>query len=77
LREDELTETTPPVPTRLLRRPEVESRVGLTCSTIYELMAAGEFPRPVPINGRTVGWVESEIEVWVVGRIAAARDTNQ
>jgi predicted DNA-binding transcriptional regulator AlpA len=35
---------------RLLRRQEVEHVTGLKRSTIYELVAAGEFPKPVPIS---------------------------
>jgi prophage regulatory protein len=34
-------------------------------------MSREEFPRPVPIGARSVGWVEHEIESWIKGRIAA------
>lgn len=57
---------------RLLRRPEVESRVGLKRSTIYRLMDAGEFPRPVQITRVAVGWVEAEIDEWITRRVAAS-----
>ena len=40
-------------PPRLLRLREVEERVGLRASTIYERIAAGTFPRPILISGRT------------------------
>jgi prophage regulatory protein len=47
---------------RFLRRDAVEQATGLRRSTIYELMAKGEFPRPIKITGgRAVGWLESEI----------------
>lgn len=46
---------------------------GLSCSTIYDLMAKGQFPRPVRIGVRAVGWVESEIADWIASRIAASR----
>jgi prophage regulatory protein len=72
----EIVETPLKPATRLLRRPEVESRVGLTCSTIYELMGDDNFPKPIPIWGRQVGWIEAEVEAWVVERIAAARKTK-
>jgi len=52
-------------PIRLLRRPEVERLVGLKRSTIYDLMARGEFPRPVRIGIRAVAWAESDICDWV------------
>jgi prophage regulatory protein len=66
----------PDPPTRLLRRGEVESRVGLKKATIYRLMSLDRFPRPIQITDGTVGWVESEIESWVVNRIAAARGST-
>ena len=41
--------STPAVPTRLLRLPEVEARTGQSRSTIYDAMKRGYFPRPVKI----------------------------
>ena len=58
---------------RIIRRPEVESITGLGRSVIYDKMADGTFPHSVPIHGRCVGWVESEIQTWVSERIIEAR----
>ena len=55
---------------RLLRRPEVEARVGLRVSAIYEKMSKGLFPRPVKLGERAVGWPETEIDAWVEERLA-------
>jgi prophage regulatory protein len=55
---------------RFLRRPEVERVTGLGRSTIYDKMANGEFPKPVPLSGGAVGWLESEIAKWQAQRIA-------
>jgi prophage regulatory protein len=55
---------------RFLRRPDVEKATGLPRSTIYEMVAAGKFPKPVPLEGRRVGWVEAEIADWQKRRIA-------
>jgi prophage regulatory protein len=55
---------------RFLRRAEVESLTGLSRSTIYDKIAAGEFPRPVRLTGGAVAWVESEIAAWQAERIA-------
>ena len=52
-----------------LRRRVVEERTGLSRSSIYDLIAAGEFPRPVPLGRRTVGWIETEIANWQARRI--------
>ncbi len=53
-----------------LRRHAVEDRTGLSRSSIYDRIAAGEFPKPVSLGGRSVGWLESEIIEWQKARIA-------
>lgn len=53
---------------RILRRPAVESMTGLSRSTIYAWMARGEFPQPVALGTRLVGWRESDIEAWLQAR---------
>jgi prophage regulatory protein len=62
---------------RFLRRPEVERVTGLGRSTIYDKMASGEFPKPVPLSGGAVGWLESEIAAWQEKRIAARARANE
>lgn len=52
----------------ILRRPAVEARTGLSRSTIYAMMARGEFPQPVRIGARAVGWRESDVARWLEGR---------
>ena len=37
-------------PARFLRLPEVRQLMGISTSSLYRMMAAGEFPRPVPID---------------------------
>ena len=51
--------------TRLLRRAEIEQRVGLSRSSLYRLMRSGQFPKPVQIGERAVRWLESEINDWL------------
>ena len=48
--------------TKILRLPEVISRTGMSRSTIYLRIQSGEFPKPIPLGPRMVGWPESEIE---------------
>ncbi len=63
----------PNIPVRLLRRNQVEERVGMRRSTIYAAIAAGTFPRPIHLGARSVAWVESEVEAWVTARISESR----
>lgn len=55
----------------ILRRHDVERATGLPRSTIYDKIAKGEFPRPVKLSPRAVGWLESEIADWQQARIEA------
>ena len=54
---------------RILRLDEVLSRVGLRRSTVYLKITLGEFPRPIPLGGKAVGWLDYEIEHWFNDRI--------
>ena len=53
---------------RLLRRREVEEITGLSRSTIYRLMDAGEFPQAKSIGPNCVRWLLSEIIAWMESR---------
>lgn len=55
---------------KILRRPDVQDRTGLSRSTIYAMMATGTFPKPIPLGIRAVGWAESEIAAWLESRKA-------
>lgn len=57
----------------ILRLPTVKSRTGLSRSSIYAKVRTGEFPKPVAIGMRSVGWMESEIQQWITDCIKASR----
>lgn len=50
---------------KLLRRPEVEARTGLSRSTLYDWMKRGAFPQPVKLGARLVAWRESDVAAWL------------
>lgn len=54
---------------RIIRLSEVLANTGLARSTLYKYVADGAFPKPVSLGDRAVGWVESEIQDWVLARI--------
>ena len=57
-----------PSGTRILRLPEVLARVGLSRSTVYQLMAASDFPASVRLTPSSVGWRSDDIEAWIASR---------
>lgn len=57
----------------ILRLPDVKSRTGLSRSTIYLLISKNKFPSSVSLGDRAVGWVEKEIDQWIVDQIKNSR----
>ncbi len=60
----------------LLRTPDVERRTGLKKSKLYQLMAAGEFPKPIRLTEKAVAWPESEVTHWIHAKIAQCRQAE-
>ena len=58
---------------RVLRLPAVKERTGLSRSSIYLRMAHEEFPAPISLGARAVGWLEQDVENWLEKKIAASR----
>lgn len=54
----------------LVRLPAVLSRLGLSRSTLYAMVAERSFPAPVPIGRRARAWLSSDLDAWVAARIA-------
>lgn len=57
----------------ILRLPQVIKRTGLSRSSIYLRMTNDEFPESVSLGGRAVGWLESDIDDWIVEKIEQGR----
>ena len=53
---------------RVIRRPEVETITGIPRSTLYAKIALGDFPAPIKIGQRAVGWLEAEVNDWLSSR---------
>lgn len=60
----------------ILRLPAVKARTGLSRSTIYLRISEGNFPKPISLGGRAVGWIDAEVTDWLNQQIEASRDTQ-
>ena len=60
----------------VLRLPVVMARTGLSRSTIYAKIASGDFPEPINLGARAVGWISDEVEAWLVARVEASRNDD-
>jgi len=67
--------TTPADEYVLVRYPDVQRMTGLSRATIYRRIAAGDFPRSVPLGTSTarnapVGFVLAEVKAWIARQVA-------
>lgn len=54
---------------RIIRLSEVLLFTGLARSTVYRYIEKGIFPKPVSLGDRAVGWVDEEVQAWVMDRV--------
>lgn len=52
----------------ILRLPRVIAMIGMRRSWIYQAVAEGQFPAPVQLGRRAVGWRRSDVETWLASR---------
>lgn len=61
---------------KVLRIRAVVNKIGIARSTIYDWLNAKSprhdpaFPKPYPLGKQSVGWLESELNEWVLQRRA-------
>ena len=56
---------------KIYRLPEVMSLTGLSRSSIYLRISKQEFPKPLKLGRRAVGWPEATIIAWQVSVMEA------
>ena len=49
----------------ILRARDVVGATGLSRSTIYQMIKTNDFPRPIRLGKRAVGWLQSDIISWL------------
>ena len=66
----------------IIRRKQVESRIGLSRSSIYARLRKNPkrpgdfdptFPKPVSVGAKAVGWIEAEIDAWLTAQVEKSR----
>jgi len=50
---------------RILRKPEVLERTGLSGTTLWREVKAERFPSPVQLSPHRIGWFESSVNAWM------------
>lgn len=63
---------------RILRMKQLIERTQLSRATLYVLMATDPtFPRKIKLTARTVGWLESDVNLWIESRAAGVKEVQQ
>jgi prophage regulatory protein len=60
----------------LLRLGDVQHRVGLRRSAIYNLIRRGDFPPPIRLGSRCSAWVRVEVDRWIAEQVVNSRVRN-
>ncbi|MCG6202329.1 helix-turn-helix transcriptional regulator [Psychromonas antarctica] len=55
---------------KFIKLKEVMVMTGLARATVYKHIANNKFPKSVSLGERAVAWIESEVEEWMLERIA-------
>jgi len=52
----------------VIRLKDVMKMLSVSRSMVYSLMGTGDFPKPLQLGPRAIGWIPSEISAWVESR---------
>jgi len=52
----------------IIKLPELVQKTKISRATVYAMIARNEFPRPVRLGRRAVGWRAEDIEAWIAAR---------
>jgi len=55
---------------RIIRKPELFSKIGLSDATIWRMERMNRFPGRIKLGGNSVGWFGSEVEEWLAKKAA-------
>ena len=56
---------------RVIKLKEVLAKTSLGKTTLYALLKQSQFPKPISLGQRAVGWIESDIDSWILEKIRA------
>lgn len=52
----------------VIRISDVITQTGLPRSSLYAQVRRGDFPRPIKLGARSVGWRTEDIDAWIAAR---------
>ena len=62
---------------RFVRPQEVRKMLGVSKTTLWRMVQAGAFPRPVEITERNRGYLLDDVQAWMLARLEAVSPRPQ
>lgn len=53
----------------ILKINEVSKKCSLSRATIYKKIKEGGFPKQIKLSERSSGWLESEVNDWIISKV--------
>ena len=62
-------------PVRILRHRDVTRKLNVSRAKLFAMISMGHFPKPFTLipGGRAVGWLESDVDAWIMERYTAGQ----
>lgn len=61
----------------ILKLKDVLDKTKLSKSTIYNKISDGDFPKQIKLGERSIGFIESEVNEWLLARLAESRRSQE
>lgn len=73
----ENSEETKKADRRIIRKPELLSRVTLSDCSIWRMEKLGQFPKRIQIGACSVGWFSDEVDAWFDAKSAERKTVKE
>ena len=61
---------------RIIRKPELFGKIGLSDATIWRMERSGKFPGRIRLGGNSCGWFDNEIDEWLAKKAADRKESR-
>ena len=65
------TQISNPGPALILRKRQLAQLLGIGTATLDRMRARGDFPAPIKLSEKAVGWPMATIQAWIDSRATA------
>jgi prophage regulatory protein len=57
-------------PVQVVRHAQVRKKLQVSSAKLFDMIARAQFPKPFQLipGGRAVGWLEQDVDQWIIDR---------